>query len=161
MEISDQNTTPEKINILYVDDEVNNLTAFKANFRRDYKVFTAENALDGRKIVEDNNIHIIISDQRMPHMTGVEFFASILHDHPEPIRILLTGYADIEAVIDAINRGQVYRYITKPWDENELRVTIDNAFEVFHLREENKRLMESLIHANKQLEFMLRQKLLS
>ncbi len=151
----------KSIQILYIDDEVNNLTAFKANFRRDYKVFTAESALDGKKILDENDIHVIISDQRMPHMTGVEFFASILESHPDPMRILLTGYADIEAVIDAINKGEVYRYITKPWDEAELRITINNAFETFSLREENKKLTASLIQINKQLEFMLRQKLLS
>lgn len=151
----------EPISILYVDDEVNNLTAFKANFRRDFKIYTAESAEEAKKIVEEKNLHVIISDQRMPGKTGVEFFEDILVEYPEPIRILLTGYADIEAVIDAINRGEVYRYITKPWDENDLRVTIKNAFEIFTLREENKQLMKSLMQANKQLEFMLRQKLLS
>lgn len=149
------------INILYIDDEPNNLTAFKATYRRDYTVHTAESAEEAFSIVRDKNLHVIISDQRMPQMTGVEFFEKIRHDYPEPIRILLTGYADIEAVIAAINRGEVYRYITKPWDEQDLRVTIENAFEIFTLREENKTLLKSLEQANQQLEFMLRQKLLS
>lgn len=151
----------EKVNILYVDDEPNNLTAFKATYRREFNVFTAQSAQEGIEIVANNELHIIISDQRMPEMTGVQFFKEIRKNYPDPIRILLTGYTDIEAVIDAINEGEVYRYLTKPWDEHDLRVTIGNAHEIFSLREENKKLLHSLMQANKQLEFMLRQKLLS
>lgn len=150
-----------KIRILYIDDEVNNLTSFKAAFRREYTIHTAESAADGRKILEEETIDIIITDQRMPKMTGVEFLASIIDEYPDPIRILLTGYTDIEAVIAAINTGQVFRYITKPWSEQELRMTIENSFEVYALRQENKELVKSLLQANKQLEFLLRQKLLS
>ncbi len=162
------NTNSDKIRVLYIDDEVNNLAAFKANFRRVFEVYTAESASEGKKILKEHtdlkdgkDIEVIISDQRMPEMTGVEFFESILKEYPTPIRILLTGYADIEAVISAINKGQVYRYITKPWNENELKSTIENAFEVYSLRQENKELTKSLVRANKQLEFMLRQKLIS
>ena len=148
-------------NILYIDDEVHNLTAFKANFRRYYTIFTAESAFEGKKILAEKNIQIIITDQRMPGMTGVEFLASIINDFPDPIRILLTGYADTETVIEAINKGQVYRYIMKPFNEAELKITIDNAFEVYSLRDENKKLMEKVLTINNQLEFMLRQRLLS
>jgi len=151
----------EKIRILYVDDELNNLQSFKATFRREYDVTTAESAAIGMEILKEKSFHIVFTDQRMPNMTGVEFLAKIKQDYPELIRILITGYSDIEAVIEAINKGEVYKYITKPWDENDLRVTIVNAIEVFMLREENKQLMKSLIRANEQLEFMLRQKLLS
>lgn len=149
------------INILYVDDEVNNLNSFKAAFRRDYNVFIALSGSEGIKILQDNKIHIIVTDQRMPGMTGVEFLESIIKDFPEPIRILLTGYSDIEAVIDAINKGQIYYYLSKPWDEQQLRAIFKNAYEIFSLREENKELMNKLLIANNQLEFMLRQKLLS
>lgn len=148
-------------NILYIDDEANNLVTFKANFRKHYKIFTAESAQEGLKILKKQTIQVIISDQRMPHMTGVEFLESILTDYPDPIRILLTGYSDVETIIQAINKGQVYRYILKPFNETELKVTIDNAFEVFYLREENKVLMKKLLDVNDQLEFMLRQKLSS
>lgn len=151
----------EKIKILYVDDEVNNLTAFKASFRKSYDIFIAESALEGKKILEENKIHVIIADQRMPGITGVEFLESVLLQYPDPLRVLLTGYADIEAVINAINKGQVYRYVTKPWNEDELRSIIENAYEVFALREENKQLTAKLLKANEQLEFMLRQKLIS
>ncbi|MBI2269854.1 MAG: response regulator [Bacteroidetes bacterium] len=151
----------KKINILYVDDEANNLVAFKANFRSYYNVYTAESATEGLQILKDKKIHIIITDQRMPNMTGVEFLESIIKEYPYPIRMLLTGYVDIAAVIEAINKGQVYRYIMKPLNVDDLKITIDNAFEVYSLREENKELMKSLLRVNKQLEFMLRQKLLS
>lgn len=155
-----QMATQER-NILYIDDEVNNLVTFKANFRKNYKIYTAESALEGLKILKKHDIQVIISDQRMPNMTGVEFLESILTDYPDPIRILLTGYSDVDTIIQAINKGQVYRYILKPFNETELKVTIDNAFEVFYLREENKGLMKKLVEVNSQLEFMLRQKLSS
>ncbi len=141
-----------KIHVLYVDDEINNLTAFKAAFRRDYKVFIAQSGAEGRKILDENSgIQVIVTDQKMPEMTGVEFFESILQDHPYPVRILLTGYADIEAVISAINKGQIFRYITKPWDEQELRMSIENAYEVYHTRNLLKLKNEELQKTNNEL----------
>ncbi|EOZ95837.1 Two-component response regulator [Indibacter alkaliphilus LW1] len=157
--MSEPNT--EKIKILYVDDEENNLQAFKATFRRDYKIYLAISAVEARKILDETPVDIVITDQRMPNETGVDFLASIIEKHPDPIRILLTGYTDIQAVIDAINKGQVYHYLTKPWDEDYLRSVIKNAFEVYDLRKANKKLTEDLIKANEQLEFLLRQNLLS
>lgn len=151
----------EKIKILYVDDEENNLQAFKATFRRDYKIFLAISAQKGREILENEEVDIIITDQRMPEVTGVEFLESVIPLHPKPIRLLLTGYTDIQAVIDAINKGQVYHYLTKPWEEDYLRTVIKNAFEIYSLRRENERLTEALVKANEQLEFLLRQNLLS
>lgn len=150
-----------KIKILYVDDEENNLNSFKAAFRRDYEVTVAKSGYDAIDILKENKFDIIITDQRMPQMTGVEFLSSIISENPEPIRMLLTGYADIQAVIDAINKGQIYQYITKPWDEQQMRVIISNAYEIYSLRKENRELLKSLIRANEQLEFLLRQKLLS
>lgn len=153
--------TEKKINVLYVDDEVNNLTAFRANFRRLYQVFTTESVQMARKILDEQEIHVIISDQRMPEMTGIEFFESILPNHPEPLRMLLTGYADINAVIDAINKGQVYKYFPKPWNEKELEENINKAYDLYMLRKENHELTDKLLDVNQKLEFLLRQKLLS
>jgi DNA-binding NtrC family response regulator len=150
-----------KISILYVDDEENNLNSFKATFRRDFDVTVAISGAEAIELMKQKDFELIITDQRMPGMTGVEFLSSIIKDHPDPIRILLTGYADIQAVIDAVNKGQIYQYVSKPWDEQQLRVIISNAFEIFSLRRENKELMKSLLRANEQLEFLLRQKLLS
>jgi len=153
--------TDKSINVLYIDDEPHNLTAFKAAFRRDFNVFIAESAKDARKVIDENDIHIILSDQRMPVMTGIEFFESIVESNPEPIRILITGYTDINAVIDAINRGQVYKYLTKPWNEDDIRIYVTTAYEVFNLRRRNAELSKKLLDANRKLEFLLRQSLLS
>lgn len=149
------------IKILYVDDEENNLHAFKATFRRDYKIFLAISAKEAREILKEEVVDLIITDQRMPEETGVEFLESIIPIYPDPIRLLLTGYTDIQAVIDAINKGQVYHYLTKPWEEDYLRTVIKNAFEIYMLRKENEKLTEALIKTNDQLEFLLRQNLLS
>ncbi|MDX5426470.1 MAG: response regulator [Bacteroidota bacterium] len=151
----------EKIRVLYVDDEPNNLQSFKANFRRDYKVFIAESGKEGLEILEKEKVEIILTDQRMPEMTGIEFLVKVREKHPDPMRLLITGYADINAVIDAINKGQVFYYLTKPWNEDEVRIAIKNAYEVYTLRKENRELLEKLERANEQLEFLLRQKLLS
>lgn len=148
------------INVLYVDDEVINLKAFQANFRRVFNVFIARTAQEGKQILNDNLMHVVLSDQRMPEITGVEFFEEIKEIHPSTIRILITAFSNIQAVIDAINKGNVYRYVTKPWDTDELQSIIVSSYEVYRLRKENKMLTESLLQANKQLEFMLRQKLL-
>ena len=94
-------------------------------------------------------------------MTGTQMLEQVNKDYPDPIRILLTGYSDMNAVVDAINVGKVYYYMQKPWDEDEVKIVVKNAEEVFRLRRENKELTKSLLRVNKQLEFMLRQKLLS
>ncbi|WP_129714926.1 hybrid sensor histidine kinase/response regulator [Pedobacter sp. SYP-B3415] len=119
------------IRVLYIDDEENNLHAFKAGFRRQYEIYTAISAAEGLKILDNVAIHVIIADQKMPNMTGVEFFKSIIHTHPDPTRILLTGYTDIEALADAINHGDIYRYIQKPWNDLELHNSIKNAFDAY------------------------------
>jgi response regulator RpfG family c-di-GMP phosphodiesterase len=151
----------EKPTVLYVDDEPNNLQSFKASFRRQFNVLTAESAAEARKLLAANKVHVIVSDQRMPQTTGIEFFASILEEHPEPIRMLLTGYADIQAVIDAINQGQVFRYFSKPWNDAEIIHHIGEAYELYKLKEQNRELTEKLADNNDKLEFLLRQQLLS
>src|SRR4051812_21640181 len=118
-----------KISVLYIDDEEENLLSFKATFRRTFDVHIATSPAIGLNILNENKIHVIIADQRMPQSTGVEFFDVVRKVHPNPIRILLTGYTDVEAIIDAINKGQIYRYIKKPWDTLELETTINNAYE--------------------------------
>jgi response regulator RpfG family c-di-GMP phosphodiesterase len=153
--------SPEKISILYVDDEVNNLNSFKAAFRRDFNVLTVTSGKEGLEVLKSNKVHVIITDQRMPEMTGVDFLIEVLKEYTDPIRILLTGYSDISAVIDAVNKGHIYYYLNKPWDEQQLRIIIKNAYEIFSLREKNRDLLEKLIDANNQLEFLLRQKLIS
>lgn len=142
----------KKISVLYLDDEEHNLTSFKAAFRRDFNVFITTDAGEAVQILGDNDIHVVISDQKMPNLSGVEFFELIIPDFPEPVRMLLTGYADIEAVIDAINKGQVYRYIAKPWNEQELKMTIENAYELYDSRREIREKNEELQKAYNELE---------
>ncbi len=122
----------EKIKILYVDDEANNLISFKASFRFDYNILLANNTDEAVKHLEDNpDISVILSDQKMPDKTGVEFFEEIRPRFPNPIRILITGYADIESVINAINRGHIYRYIKKPWTDVDLQSAIEEAHKFY------------------------------
>jgi len=123
--------------ILYVDDEVHNLISFNATFRREYRILTAESGQDGLHILNEKEVHLVLSDQRMPEMTGVEFLEKVNHEFPETIRMIITGFSDIDAVIGAINKGGVNRYINKPWDEREMRMTIENARQLFGLQEEN------------------------
>ncbi|MCC8423441.1 response regulator [Mucilaginibacter sp. UR6-11] len=142
------------IGVLYIDDEINNLNSFKAAFRRDFEIFTASSAREGRKILDSQEIGVIVTDQRMPGMTGIEFLESILPVYPDTIRILLTGFSDINAVMDAINRGQVYKYLVKPWQNDELKMYIENALEIYNLRQENKELASKLQLAYAQLDAM-------
>jgi class 3 adenylate cyclase len=134
----------EKFPILYVDDEEHNLISFEATFRKEYKVHTAISAEDGIAIMRENNVKLVITDQRMPDMTGIQFLEKIAPEYPDTIRMILTGFSDIGVIIEAINSGKVFRYITKPWDENELRMTIENAKQLFGLQLSNRELMKSL-----------------
>ena len=140
-----------KPKVLYVDDEVDNLVVFKSAFRRHYDVLTASSAPDALEIIKRDKVEMVITDQRMPGMTGIELLKH-LPDEPEIMRIILTGFSDIEAVIEAINSGKVYHYITKPWDKNELKLTIDKALETLGLKTYNKELVEKLKEANIDLE---------
>ena len=151
----------KKIDILYVDDEQNNLISFKATFRLKYNILIAPSADDAIKILETKPVEIIITDQRMPNMTGIEFLEKIIGKYPDPVRILLTGYADMNAVIDAVNKGKIYHYLSKPWSELELDETIKKAYEVYKANKEIKEMNDKLAVSNDQLEFLLRQKLLS
>ncbi|MHB1176772.1 MAG: hybrid sensor histidine kinase/response regulator [Daejeonella sp.] len=119
---------PEKIKILYVDDEINNLTGFKASFRMSYNIMIAVNAIDAMEHLSSHpDIRIIFCDQRMPGKTGVQFFEEIRNRYPKPIRILLTAYADIDSVINSINLGNVFRYVKKPWKDADILAAINEA----------------------------------
>ncbi|MDQ3072486.1 MAG: hybrid sensor histidine kinase/response regulator [Bacteroidota bacterium] len=137
----------KKITVLYVDDRKENLAGFRACFRRNFDVLIAESPSEGLRILSEKKVHVIVADYKMPEMSGVEFFESLVIDYPEPLRILLTGHADITGVIDAINRGEVFRFITKPWNEHELKMAIQNAYEMYRtrslLKETNEELKKS------------------
>lgn len=155
------NMPADKITILYVDDEENNLFSFKATFRIKYNVLTALSGDGALAILEKNLVHIIVTDQRMPEMTGVEFLEKVLEKYPDPMRILLTGYADMDAVVDAVNKGKIFHYLAKPWDEDELDLTIQSAYAKYLERAQLKETNAKLEVSNDQLEFLLRQRLLS
>ncbi len=140
-----------KHTILCVDDEIDNVEALERIFRKKYAVLKATSAAEGLALLKKNNVSLIISDQRMPKKTGVEFLKESIEYHPDAIRILLTGYTDIESVIGAINSGEVYRYITKPWDSNDLSLTIDKAIEKYELATELKEKNIALTKAYEEL----------
>ena len=128
----------DKPTILCVDDEVHNVDALERLLRRTYKVLKATSGDEALALLKENKVSLIISDQRMPKMTGVEFLAESIKLQPEAIRMLLTGYSDIESVIDAINSGQIYRYVTKPWEPQELVAAVDRAVERYQMAQELK-----------------------
>lgn len=130
--------------ILYIDDEKDNLSVFESVFQWDYDIVTTTNAKEGLDILKTKDIKVIISDQRMPEMTGLDFFKITSKKYPTAIRIILTGYTDTDVIIDAINKGNIYRYITKPWKKEEVNSAIKGAIQLFDLQSENKRLMKDL-----------------
>ena len=138
--------------ILYVDDEESNLRLFKNIFRRDYEVLTALSGREGLQILKEQAADLIITDQRMPEMTGVEFLVRAIEINPHPKRVLLTAYADLESIKGAINEGKIYRYLQKPWDINELTTTIAQAIDAYRLEKENIRLTAELLQINAELE---------
>lgn len=146
--------------LLIIDDEPDILKALTRQFRRKYNVFSTTNAEDGFGIMEKENIQVVLSDQRMPGLTGVDFFSRIKSKYPDALKLILTGYSDIEAVIGAINDGQVFRYVTKPWNPEELETIIKEAFEKYELITKNRKLMHSLQDANETLEMKVKERTL-
>ena len=127
----------EIIRVLYLDDEEANLFSFKAAFRREFEVHTCLEPHQAVRLLDEHDFHVVLSDQRMPRISGVEFFELIMPDHPDVSRVLVTGYADTDAVVDAINKGQVYRFVSKPWNEEELRNVIRSGFYLNRSRVQN------------------------
>lgn len=138
--------------LLVVDDEPDLVQSVKDLLRFDYKVLCATRASDGLGIMETEKVHIVMSDQRMPEMTGVQFLARLKQHYPETVRLLFTAYADLQAVTDAINQGSVYRYIAKPWDPDELRTVLRQATDFYDLQAERRRLVLEVQEKNRQLE---------
>ena len=138
--------------ILYIDDEENNLISFKSTFRRDYHCHVASTGEQGLEIMEKHNIQVVITDQRMPDMSGIEFLEQIVPLYPDCMRMIMTGFSDMDAIIQAINTGNIYRYISKPWNREDLKISIDSALEVYNLKSQNKNLIDGLKEANQNLE---------
>jgi len=134
-------TDSEKIRVLYVDDEAGNLVSFKSTFRRDMHVAVAASGEEALALLQQEEFHLVISDQRMPNMTGSELLGLVRERHPKMIRMLLTGYADMTAIISAVNDAGIYAYLTKPWNADDLGLRINQAFEVYKLRSEREKLL--------------------
>eukprot|EP01032_Pedospumella_encystans_P027895 gene27895-31511_t len=115
--------------LLLLDDEPNIIRSLNRALRLDgYKILAATSAADALKLLAMNPVQVVVSDHRMPEMTGIEFLSRVKELYPDTVRIILSGYADLDSVIDAINRGAVYRYFTKPWDDEQLRECVQEAF---------------------------------
>lgn len=139
--------------LLLIDDEENILRALTRVFRRDgYTVLTAAGGAAGLELLAQHEVGVVISDQRMPEMTGVEFLGRVKERHPDTLRIVLSGYTELKSVADAINHGAVYKFLTKPWDDELLRKHVDDAFAHYELRGENRRLSAELQKHNNELE---------
>lgn len=129
--------------ILFVDDEANSRKYFQRLFGRQFRIFEAEDGVDALRVFRENanDIAIIVTDQRMPNETGVGFLSKIASDYPDVIKILSTAYADIDAAIGSVNKGGIFRYITKPWDIPELEITLRRAMEYYILKRERDSLL--------------------
>jgi CheY-like chemotaxis protein len=133
----------KKPKMLVVDDEPDNLDLLYRTFRRDFRVFKADSGISALEVLsQEGEVAVIISDQRMPEMKGTEFLSKTVPDFPDTVRIILTGFTDVEDLVDAINSGQVYKYITKPWDPNELKVVVDRAAETYDLLKQRTEQLE-------------------
>jgi two-component system, sensor histidine kinase and response regulator len=142
----------KQFSILYVDDEESNLKGFKSIYFTEYTIYTASSGQEAMEILKNHEVHIIITDQKMPGMTGVQFLSNTMNKYPDPIRIILTGYSDIEVLMKAINECGIFRYLTKPWNETEMNMTIQQALDTYSLRKENNELIQKLTDANTTLE---------
>lgn len=156
-------TDTAKYSILYVDDEQDNLDVFESTFWKYYHVHLALSAKEALKILKKEQIDLIITDQRMPKMTGVELLEQTANKHPEAVRLMLTGYSDFDVIVDAINKGKISQYVTKPWEKADLMERLDSSLESFRLKGRDKALLqdwkiknEKLTDLNRKLEGMIK-----
>lgn len=141
--------------LLLVDDEENILLSLTRVFRKDgYRILMAGTGAEGLALLSEHDIGVIVSDHRMPEMTGTEFLCQVKQKYPNSVRIMLSGYTDLKSVTDAINEGATYKFLTKPWDDDLLRASVREAFEYHELRRENQRLENELRQANSELSSM-------
>lgn len=141
--------------LLFIDDEANILAALKRLFRPlGYNILTAESGAEAIALLERETVDLVVSDMRMPRMSGAEVLEQVRNRWPEVMRILLTGYSDVDSTIAAVNRGEIYRYIAKPWDDNEIVLTVRDALERKHLLAEKQRLEAMTLRQNEELKML-------
>lgn len=144
-------TSPERT-LLLVDDEENILAALTRLLRRDgYRILKANSGSEALQLLTTDKVGVILSDQRMPEMSGVEFLRKAKALYPDTVRIVLSGYTELKSVTDAINEGAVYKFLTKPWEDELLRAHVREAFELFEMAHENQRLAQEIMRANEEL----------
>lgn len=133
--------------ILIVDDEQSVIAAIRRSLIEEpYKIIAANNGLEGLNLLKQQKVKVVISDEKMPQMTGSEFLSIVKEEYPETIRIMLTGHANLIAIMKAVNSGEIYRFFTKPWDDIELKFAIRSAIEKYDLETENRRLLKTIKH---------------
>jgi DNA-binding NtrC family response regulator len=147
--------------VLFVDDDAGNRQAFLTTFRRNMDVLVAKDLKEVWELLATHHVHVVIADQRMPGTPGSQMLAMVRERYPAIRRMLITGYADIEAIIEAVNKAGVSHYIAKPWKVDDLSLAMRRAYDDVRAEEERKDYLERLKQANQQLEFALRQRLLS
>ena len=144
-----------KYSILCVDDEKSILNALKRLLRKEgYQLFFASSGMEGLEKLKANKVQMVISDQRMPHMSGTEFLAEVKAHYPDVLRIILTGYSDIDSITQSINEGHIYKFFFKPWNNQRLKIEIREALEQLDLAETNRRLDETIVKQNMKLQAM-------
>jgi two-component system cell cycle sensor histidine kinase PleC len=142
---------PTRYALMYVDDDPQTLRLFRRCFSEEYRLFTAASGAEALEILARESVQVLFADQRMPGMSGIQLLETVAREYPDTTRVLVTGYTDVDVVIDAINRGAVYRYLSKPWDVEDLTATVANALEVHDLRLHNQQLIASLDEQNRLL----------
>ena len=150
-----------KPRVLYLDDDQGNLDSFRANFREQFEIYIAASPVDAYNMIDSEQINIVIADHNMPSMSGVEFLESVSKDYPSVQRILLTGYTEMVPIVEAVNKGKVFRILTKPFNMKEISTMVIEAWNQFREMTAQQAMIQHLTRQNQQFEFILRQRLLS
>lgn len=138
--------------LLCIDDEQNILNSLKRLLRKEkYRLLTGNSGQEGLRILEENKVHVVVSDQRMPEMNGTEFMKAVKARYPDILRIMLTGYTEVDSISDAINEGHIYKFFLKPWNDQNLKLEIRQAMEQYTLKQDNKRLHDQILQQNEEL----------
>jgi len=153
MDNTTDTTLQQEQSLLFVDDEENILRSLVRACRcNGYKIFTATSGPDALKVLDENEIQVVVSDQRMAIMSGIDFLKNVKARFPHTVRIVLSGYTDLDAVTQAINEGEIYKFIAKPWEDDALREALEEAFRHFELIDRNRKLTAELTNVNEHLE---------
>jgi CheY-like chemotaxis protein len=141
--------------VLCVDDERNIISSLKRLLRKeDYNLLTASSATEGLEILKQHDVHLVISDHRMPEMSGTEFLAVVREQYPDIVRVVLSGYTDVDAITASINKGHVYKFILKPWNDESLKLEIRQALEQYDLVQANRNLDKKVVEQNQELKLI-------